>query len=563
MTKERELPEGGRLQQPPYVPIPADYLGEERDDQINLAECIRVLWRRRFLILLGTFLCALAAFVVTYRAPHIYQAKATLILQPPQFSTELKPAPLSVETLKAMLESDSIVSKVKNQLLEKNVIEANTPLEEVKGMLSVMIFSGKERDQPYIPLIDLVVEAVSAKEAEVIANTWAEIFVAESGDLAWRGKQGTLDFIESQYPVVKNSLADLESELKEQQDHYDRSLLTLETSWSARIVDFSTDSERLHREHEKETERLRLEFVNRWKPDLLKAQLKIQEAKLTEFEDELLDTKFAIKTQKDTLTQIKEEIQYQPQYLVLSKAITDEALWDKIGSPQSGLPEEINQIKLRSEVLNPTYQGLLNRLTTTQIEYDTLVPRSGHLQSELERIRKAIDELQGLISRKEIELFALLKDRESELNNLLAERQSQLEMVKKTSNNEMTLLEREKDFNVDGLTREKNAAQVTYETLAKQYESARLAKMEEEPDVKIGALAIVPERPMARRTGLNTLLALVVGLMLSVLLAFVLEYAQSISLTQPPQREIDISPSLTPGLELDSPSAVHPKLAGH
>ena len=129
MTKERELPEGGRLQQPPYVPIPAYYLGEERDDQINLAEYIRVLWRRRFLILLGTFLCALAAFVVTYRAPHIYQAKATLILQPPQFSTELKPAPLSVEALKAMLESDFIASKLTSQLFEKNVIQPDTSIE--------------------------------------------------------------------------------------------------------------------------------------------------------------------------------------------------------------------------------------------------------------------------------------------------------------------------------------------------------------------------------------------------------------------------------------------------
>jgi len=55
----------------------------------------------------------------------------------------------------------------------------------------------------------------------------------------------------------------------------------------------------------------------------------------------------------------------------------------------------------------------------------------------------------------------------------------------------------------------------------------------------------------------------VVGLMLSVMLAFVLEYAQTISLTDPLEREIDIPPSRSPEYELDSPSTTtHRKLAG-
>ncbi len=68
----------------------------------------------------------------------------------------------------------------------------------------------------------------------------------------------------------------------------------------------------------------------------------------------------------------------------------------------------------------------------------------------------------------------------------------------------ITLVERERDFYVDGLTRERDAAQATYETLAEKYESARLAKVEEEPDVKIGALAVAPQRPIRPRTMLNT-----------------------------------------------------------
>ena len=67
---------------------------------------------------------------------------------------------------------------------------------------------------------------------------------------------------------------------------------------------------------------------------------------------------------------------------------------------------------------------------------------------------------------------------------------------------------------------------------------------------------------MGRRTSLNSLIALVVGFMMSVMLAFVLEYAQSISLTESSGRDVQVSPSRSPGLELDSPSATRRKLAG-
>jgi len=473
MTEEEKLPEG-ESHQPPYVPLPAYYLQGERDDQINLAEYILVLWRRRFLILLGTLVCALTAFILTVMGPPIYQTKATLILQPPPFSTELKSAPLSAEALKTMLESDSIASQLRRQLAEKQLIPQDVPIEQIKDMLSVQIPVENE------PLIDLVVEADSPEKAEIVANTWAEIFVAENASLTQSGQQATFDLIESQYPVVKNTLMDRQAELKEAQEDYEQVLLRLERSWSLSIVDFNKETERLHKEQQKETERLRLEFTNRWKPELLKAELKIKEAKL------------------------------------------------------------------------------LNRLTTAQLEYDTLVPASDHLREELESIRKAIDELQSLITQKEIELFSLLKDRELELNNLLADRQVRLANLQKTDESEMTRLRRESDFQVNELTREVDAARRGYESVAEKYRNVELAKVQEEPDVKIGALAVAPGRPAARRTSLNTLIALVVGFTLSVLLAFLLEYVQSISVTASSKREIEVPSSRSPGFGLDPPDGNSP-----
>ncbi len=156
------------------------------------------------------------------------------------------------------------------------------------------------------------------------------------------------------------------------------------------------------------------------------------------------------------------------------------------------------------------------------------------------------------------------KDTELELKHLLVDRQTELAILTKAHESEVTRLKREKDLQINELNREVATARKAYEPVAEKYKSVELAKaQQEESDVKIRALAVAPGRPIGRRTSLDTLVALVVGLMLSVLLAFVLEYAQSISLAESSQREIDLSPSPTPGLELDSPSLPRAKLAGH
>jgi len=144
--------------------------------------------------------------------------------------------------------------------------------------------------------------------------------------------------------------------------------------------------------------------------------------------------------------------------------------------------------------------------------------------------------------------------------------QAELEILKKTQKSEMTLLERERDFSVSELNREIYVARRIYEPVAAKYEryrSLELAKVQAEPDVKIGALAVAPGLPIGQRSAsLNTFIALVVGFMLSVMLAFVLEYAQSISLTDSSERERKVLRTQSLGFETDSPSATRRKLAG-
>ncbi|MFQ5740467.1 MAG: GumC family protein [Acidobacteriota bacterium] len=579
----------------PYVLTPVPFPAYEPENQINMAVYLRMLWRRRHLILLGTLLCGLAAFAVSKMLPPTYQAKATLILQAPQFSTELKPAPLSVEMYQSILESDFMATKVKEILVAKKIVDPEVRIEEITGMLSVGVHSesGQIR-QALLPLIDLVVEGDTPEKVEAVANTYAHAFVKESVGLSSRGKQDTLDFIQAQYPAVSKLLANQETELKVKQNYYGRNLVDLEKRWAQRILgfkketetlktafaketerlktDFILETERLKTEHGQETERLKQEFLNRWKPDLLADEVKLKKEKLSKFQDDLLETELGIKTLKDTQEQLSRQIGKQPQFLVLSKAITDEALWAKLGKDKSGrLPEELQRLKLQSQHLNPIYQGLLDQLIATQVKYDTLIPRKEHLKKEIERVESEIDELKSKIAEEEIEwnklvtgraldLTTLLKTRELNLKRLVQDRALDLKVLtdkraseegieEKRKKNAIAEFERERDTEVQKSTRETEDVKSVYEVLAPKYEMARLAESEEESDVKIGALAVVPERPIGPRVLFNTAAALAVGFMLSLMWAFVAEYTQSFPAIDSQSTGTGLPPTRGLGLE--------------
>lgn len=446
------------------------------EEEVELGDYLGVLWRRRYLVVLVTLACALAAFAVSKVMPEVYQATATLVLLPPRFSTELRAAPLSVEAYQSMAKSDYIVDKVRRELARKNIIR---PGEEIGTVLTARARAGSNQ-----PLIDLVVEADSPQKAEAIANTWAEVFVAESSTLIGRVKKGSLELIEKEYPAARQRLMEAEARLKETEDSYDRQIKAAEDAWDAKITDFRAE----------------------WKIESLKKQLASYEQELIGSIEKLHQAQMDIKRTKDTLEELRKEIKGHPQFITLSRSISDDALWDRaVDGLSSEAAKQLETLRLKSEQLNPVYHSLLQRLADTQVAYEALLPQEKYLQEQIAARRKEVEGLTRLILSKELELEKLKREKETAL----------------------ALLRRERDFRVSELKREVESLRGTYSTLAQKYEVARLAKAEEDPDVKVWGYAVAPKSPIRTRTMLNTAVALVTGLMLSVMLAFLLEYLQS------------------------------------
>ncbi|MBW2558646.1 MAG: hypothetical protein JRD69_07450 [Deltaproteobacteria bacterium] len=60
-------------------PYPGNYPRYE-EDEINLIDCLRVLWKWKWLITVGTLVCAIIAAVISFQMPRIY--KISTVIEP-------------------------------------------------------------------------------------------------------------------------------------------------------------------------------------------------------------------------------------------------------------------------------------------------------------------------------------------------------------------------------------------------------------------------------------------------------------------------------------------------
>ena len=322
--------------------------------------------------------------------------------------------------------------------------------------------------------------------------------------------------------VLKNAVDSLETQLKNKTDFHDEGLVASQNSWLDRIEQFEIQVERIKADYQKETEALILNYENEWKLDLIEAELKVPEKALIEYESSLIDTELKIKTTRDTLHELKNEIKAHPRMLVVSKAVTDEALWIRLGDEEGNLPDTLEEQKLRSEVLNPVHSRLKDRLASTQIELNSLAPMKEHLASQISRAREEIQRLEDLYTEKSIELNALTQDRKLGYEVLVKEKQGQLGKLNRRFELEVRQFKRDRDLELGILGREVTNTRATYTLLAQKYTTARLAKAEEEPDVKIGALAVVPEE-RTPTLGWIAALGFATGLILSLIVVLAVE----------------------------------------
>ncbi len=419
------------------------------EKEVDLRDYIKVILKRKRIIFIIFFVAVITAAMVSFIMPRVYQSTASIMITPSRVLAPLSaqislgveramttgeyitPAPtISIPTHEVLLKATPVLERIIYKLGLTDELGKPLTVDSLSGRLDVKEVTGTN-------ILQLKVEDNDSKIAREVANAWAQEYIQYSQELILGAVRGTGDFITEQFEIARKSLIQAEERIKE--------------------------------------------FKNKYKLDLMRAELNIKKAKLKREKEELLNLVIILKAKEDSLRELKRGIEGEEKFIIVSKAITDDALWQRMGEGK-GLGD-LAEKRLRSEVINPLYQDLRHRIVNTQIELNTLRIRLEHLEKSVESTAKEIDELRKTVHQKEFELLQLTR---------------QAEIYKRT-----------------------------YGDLSNRVEEARIAKAVELGEVKIVSPAIEPEDPIRPEKIRIVATSGALGLMLGTFLAFFMEFWQS------------------------------------
>ena len=152
----------------------------------------------------------------------------------------------------------------------------------------------------------------------------------------------------------------------------------------------------------------------------MQAQLQLRESRLISLAGKLEDTRARLKSAQYALTEIRSLIKDQPPKLVLEQAFANEVWWSQV-TPEEAvlLAERVKDIAVSTEITNPTYRSLMEKLIEAEIGAETLKPREEDLKADLTRLQKEVDDWDSRVMLVQLEEFSLAEQPRSGLARLM------------------------------------------------------------------------------------------------------------------------------------------------
>ena len=341
--------------------------GEERmaeEDEVSLYDYIKVIAKRKWLIIIGTFACILTAAIVTLFLPRAYETRATLTMEGPS-TPDVKigilniPTGLSLDKFFNFLPGDRSLDleAIKKLRLDK------PPDEVTPEALSQMIAFGLARDSRTITINTRYSEPEKAKD---IANTMAEV-------------------------VKDHYQASNEAEISEFQSLIDEQLSLAETKLTEAEKNLQSVKQTV------DMDSLRKEIQTR----------SAQEADLRRKHSEI--TMFLVE-QEARLARAEHELQQQDRFYVLSKPMVEDPAYkgilDKLSKDDIA---DLQRMKGESQEINPIYLNLQQTVTNAYISIAGAKAKEILLKAKIEENGLTLSRLWTGLTEKEPEWENLME----------------------------------------------------------------------------------------------------------------------------------------------------------
>ena len=164
-----------------------------------------------------------------------------------------------------------------------------------------------------------------------------------------------------------------------------------------------------------------LEFSRDRQINVVRKRLENLIATLDTFRTTLPDLENNIKNIDIEMVVYNQNLEREKPVFVLSKAITDDALWDQVatkGQVSEQKQENLSRYKLQTEEANPSYRKLVAQITDLRIKKDLYQQRIVFLKREIPDLQKERLTLQSLLDTLEVDEQALTQDLQGKLFSL-------------------------------------------------------------------------------------------------------------------------------------------------
>ncbi|HOJ76466.1 MAG TPA: GNVR domain-containing protein [Bacillota bacterium] len=431
------------------------------DVNLNFKDLFRIFQKRRKLIIVTFLIEVLALSTISFLLPKTYEAETTLrIKQPRSLDVSLLGSLPNGNNLNTKLQMATYAEIIRSRTVIDQVLE-KTKAELAKN------YSSQDLVQMITlwpirdtELLKIKVQAGSANEAETIARVLVETFVKRITELTRTEQSNVRKFIGERLEESKLELAKAEQELEEYRRNH-------------RVIAPSEETQAI------------IEQLSTMEKILNDNQIKIvsYNATLEAAQEQLANQKPELIAENTIIEQLKSKLTLQEIELVqLLEKYTEKhpdvlALQAAIAETRERLNGEINRV-VNSEAssLNPFYQNIIRTKIQTEVELAATLAQQTAIRQ--------------LISKKEAELRSLPS----------------------------------KEQGLARVMREASIAQEINVMLAKRYEESRISEVMQPNDIQVVDQPRASDQPVKPNIKLNLLIAVFLGLVSSITLAFTLDY---------------------------------------
>jgi len=485
--------------------------GVIRDESVPDTRDWITLLMRRWSVIVVCIVAVTLLFVVlaVTVVGNDFEARATIVVTSPEFSSSLRPVPIGVEGYRTLLESNTVVADTASKLAAQEQF-GTEDLTSLKERMSSSIFTSV-RGQPQVlsPLIELRARAETAEAARILANAWIESFLAASERMMEEQLSPVIALIQAQYMEKRDELGKLEDERDAVAVDFLEQINAEEGRWDARLADVQAAGERELAEFAAETERL----VAAYQTESRELVRSIDQ--LSEVSAISMDVREELGTIWRQLVALRIQLAQTPQFLALARAITDEALWQARVSESIGgdFPQGIVDQRLVSQELNPAHTELSLQVAELEVALEAVELS----EQDRARARHAAQQLDTVQHERSAGLSTLLAMRAADARRLRSQKAIELRNATRDRRAALDVLTSGRDRALEASSRDIQYANNRLEQLAGPYEETELAGYES----RNSGVALASPVSLSRGAPPSLALTLVAGLFIGLVLGLV------------------------------------------